>query len=92
MDKIIKLTPAIKDYVWGGEKLKKYGKHADTNIAETWELSFHKDGLCLDENGMPFSTSSAFKLRALLITPLCTIAILPSKDKCGCAFSSHTLP
>ena len=53
MDKIIKLTPAIKDYVWGGEKLKKYGKTADTNIAETWELSFHKDGLCLCEDGTP---------------------------------------
>ena len=60
MDKIIKLTPAIKDYVWGGEKLKKYGKHADTNIAETWELSFHKDGLCLDENGTPLRDAVSY--------------------------------
>jgi mannose-6-phosphate isomerase len=44
--KIEKLYPAYKDYVWGGEKLKeKYGKQTDlTPCAESWELSFHKDG------------------------------------------------
>ena len=43
---ILKLTPACKDYIWGGTKLKKgYGKTAATEkIAESWELSFHKDG------------------------------------------------
>ena len=45
--KIVKLYPECKDYLWGGEKLKtKYGKQTDkTPCAESWELSFHKDGL-----------------------------------------------
>ena len=45
--KIEKLYPECKDYLWGGEKLKtKYGKKTDkTPCAESWELSFHKDGL-----------------------------------------------
>ena len=43
---IEKLYPECKDYIWGGEKLKeKYGKRTDkTPCAESWELSFHKDG------------------------------------------------
>ena len=45
--RIEKLYPECKDYIWGGEKLKtKYGKQTDkTPCAESWELSFHKDGL-----------------------------------------------
>lgn len=45
--KIEKLYPIYKDYIWGGDKLKeKYGKTTDlTPCAESWELSFHKDGL-----------------------------------------------
>lgn len=41
-----KLSPAFKDYIWGGEKLKnKYGKVCDMYpLAESWELSAHKDG------------------------------------------------
>lgn len=44
---IYKLFPECKDYVWGGERLKtEYGKVTDkTPCAESWELSFHKDGL-----------------------------------------------
>ena len=43
---ISRLVPAYKDYIWGGEKLKeKYGKKTDISpLAESWELSFHKDG------------------------------------------------
>jgi len=45
--KIEKLYPECKDYIWGGEKLKiKYGKVTDKSpCAESWELSFHKDGM-----------------------------------------------
>ena len=45
--KIKKLYPECKDYIWGGNNLKeKYGKQTDKNpCAESWELSFHKDGL-----------------------------------------------
>lgn len=42
----VKLSPAFKDYLWGGTKLKeKYNKHSDLDkVAESWELSTHKDG------------------------------------------------
>ena len=45
--RIQKLYPECKDYIWGGNKLKeKYGKQTDKSpCAESWELSFHKDGL-----------------------------------------------
>ena len=44
--KIEKLTPAFKDYLWGGTKLRDvYGKKCDYDkVAESWELSCHKDG------------------------------------------------
>lgn len=44
--KIEKTFPECKDYLWGGTKLKeKYGKITDKSpCAESWELSFHKDG------------------------------------------------
>ena len=43
---ILKLYPACKDYIWGGTKLReRYGKKTDMDpVAESWELSFHKDG------------------------------------------------
>ena len=43
---IVKLEPAFKDYLWGGNKLKKdFHKETDLDIvAESWELSTHKDG------------------------------------------------
>jgi len=42
----VKLSPAFKDYLWGGIKLKeKYNKKSDLDIvAESWEMSCHKDG------------------------------------------------
>lgn len=42
----VKLKPAFKDYLWGGTKLKTmYDKKSDIDImAESWELSAHKDG------------------------------------------------
>lgn len=45
---IIKLNPALKEHVWGGTKIRDL-LHKDTggllNIAESWEVSTHKDGL-----------------------------------------------
>ncbi len=45
---MLKLNPAFKDYIWGGNKLKElYGKKNDLErTAESWELSTHKDGPC----------------------------------------------
>ena len=43
---IVKLYPECKDNIWGGVKLReKYGKQTEKDpVAESWELSFHKDG------------------------------------------------
>ena len=42
---MIKLQVALKDYLWGGEKLKTlFGREKDGIIAESWEGSVHKDG------------------------------------------------
>ena len=51
--KIEKLIAPLKNYLWGGTKLKnKYGKITElTTVAESWELSFHKDGKTTLENG-----------------------------------------
>ena len=50
---IVKLYPECKDNIWGGVKLlEKYGKKTDkTPVAESWELSFHKDGPTRLEDG-----------------------------------------
>ena len=55
--RIEKLFPACKDYLWGGNKLKEnYGKQTDlTPCAESWELSFHKDGQTLLVDGTKLS-------------------------------------
>jgi len=48
-----KLTPAFKDYLWGGTRLRdEYGKKCDlTPVAESWELSCHKDGPSVAADG-----------------------------------------
>lgn len=53
MNKPVILTPAFKDYLWGGTKLRDiYGKKCDLNpIAESWELSAHKDGQSMVASG-----------------------------------------
>lgn len=49
----LKLKPAIKDYIWGGNKLKTDFNIASTKnkIAEAWELSTHEDGSSTVLNG-----------------------------------------
>ena len=44
--KTIKLTPACKDYLWGGDKLREdFGIESDCRpLAEAWVLSCHPDG------------------------------------------------
>ena len=43
---IVKLKPIFKDYLWGGDRLKtQLNKQTDLDIvAESWEISTHKDG------------------------------------------------
>lgn len=50
----VKMKPAYKDYLWGGERLKKEWGKGDCPYdicAESWELSGHKNGLSYAENG-----------------------------------------
>ncbi|MCL2108177.1 MAG: class I mannose-6-phosphate isomerase [Oscillospiraceae bacterium] len=47
-----KLKPTYKDYIWGGNKLKKlFGKKSGGKIAESWELSCHPDGQSVIADG-----------------------------------------
>ena len=50
---VLKLTPAFKDYLWGGTRLRDdFQKDCDFDkIAESWELSCHKDGPSTIANG-----------------------------------------
>lgn len=47
------LKPTCKDYLWGGNKLKSmFNKESDSDtIAESWELSCHKDGASYIDDG-----------------------------------------
>ena len=42
----MKLIAPLKDYLWGGMRLRdEYGKETQLmKVAESWELSCHKDG------------------------------------------------
>jgi len=47
------LTAPLKDYIWGGTRLRdEFGKQSELpRIAESWELSCHKDGRSLIASG-----------------------------------------
>lgn len=49
----MKLTPAFKDYLWGGTRLRdEYHMKSELGkLAEAWVLSCHKDGPSVVENG-----------------------------------------
>ena len=53
MKYIMKLEAPCKDYIWGGNRLRnEFGKKSDADkIAESWELSCHKDGESVVANG-----------------------------------------
>jgi len=75
--KPIKLIPAYKDYIWGGEKLRtRYGKNTDTTpLAESWELSCHPDGLSTLEDGS--TLASYIKENKGCLGTLCKSSELP---------------
>ncbi len=49
----LKLTAPLKDYLWGGTRLKTdFNKQSNLEkVAESWELSCHKDGNSIIANG-----------------------------------------
>ncbi|MGI6713844.1 MAG: type I phosphomannose isomerase catalytic subunit [Bacilli bacterium] len=50
--KLIKLTPAVKSYLWGGDFFQKYGKFPETKIiSELWELSVRPGNSSLIASG-----------------------------------------
>ncbi|MGN1417862.1 MAG: type I phosphomannose isomerase catalytic subunit, partial [Acutalibacteraceae bacterium] len=53
--KILKLRPAVKDYIWGGNRLsKEFDIESDYDKqAEAWVLSCHDDGENIIQGG-PF--------------------------------------
>ena len=56
MQKIYKLTPAVKDNLWGGNKLRNFGKTSSKDrIAESWELSFTNGGEATISDGRVMS-------------------------------------
>ncbi len=42
MDKVLKLKPTVKSYIWGGSYFQKYGKGDYPVISELWELSLRE--------------------------------------------------
>lgn len=71
---ILKLTAPCKDYIWGGNRLREeYGKILNSDkIAESWELSCHKDGQSVinggEYDGITLSEYIEAKGRAVLGT------------------------
>lgn len=46
--------PVLKDYIWGGHNLEKYGRVFPDHrpVAESWEISSHPDGMTPIMNGI----------------------------------------
>lgn len=46
--------PILKNYIWGGKKLEKFGRDISgyEQVAESWEISGHEDGMTLVTNGI----------------------------------------
>ena len=46
--------PVLKDYIWGGRRLERFGRDLPDGkqIAESWEIAAHEDGMTVVENGV----------------------------------------
>ena len=59
MRKIYKLTPTLHNNIWGGNKLRDFGKNSpEDRIGESWELSFVKGDAATVDGGV--TTLEAF--------------------------------
>ena len=52
MDKVVKLKPAIKSAIWGGNYYQQYGKSNLDIISELWELSVRDDDSSIIASGI----------------------------------------
>ena len=50
MDKVIKLSPVIKSYIWGGDYFQTFGKSDLDIVSELWELSINGEDTCREAN------------------------------------------
>ena len=68
---ILKLDPAIKDYLWGGRKLvEKFNKVSDLDkVAETWEMSILFCPFLIKQNIFPHQNLLLQKNVLLFIRP-----------------------
>ena len=52
MEKVIKLSPCVKSYIWGGNYFQRYGKgNGEEIISELWELSTRGENSALIVSG-----------------------------------------
>ena len=51
MDKVVKLKPVIKSYIWGGNYFQPYLGLSDEKISELWELSVRKGSSSIIDSG-----------------------------------------
>ena len=51
MEKVVKLKPSIKSYIWGGNYFKKFDKGEAELLSELWELSVRGDDSCFIASG-----------------------------------------
>ena len=66
MSDILRLSPAFKDYIWGGSIIKeKFGISDMDKVAEAWVLSTHKDGQSVVVNGVLMGKSLSEAVEAL---------------------------
>ncbi|MBR2044042.1 MAG: class I mannose-6-phosphate isomerase [Clostridia bacterium] len=66
MSDILRLSPAFKDYLWGGRIIKeKFGILDMDKVAEAWVLSTHKDGQSVVVNGAQKGKSLSEAVEAL---------------------------
>ena len=51
MEKVVKLKPSIKSYIWGGNYFKQFDKGDAELLSELWELSVRDDDSCFIASG-----------------------------------------
>ena len=51
MNKVVKLAPVVKSYIWGGEYFQKFGKSDLDIVSELWELSVRENENSIIKSG-----------------------------------------
>lgn len=52
MDKLVKLSPIAKSYIWGGQYFQQFGKSDLDVVSELWELAVRDNEQCLIVSGI----------------------------------------